>query len=82
MPACGPLRPIASPPSSCSAIDSSAEDTASPVDISMSSSRGRGEVVTSRVSAISSSVVLPIAETTATTRSPASARARTRLATP
>ena len=47
----------------------------------MSSSRGRGLLVTSLASAISRSVVSPIAETTATTRSPPSARSAMRRAT-
>ena len=81
MPACMPLRLIASRPSSCSAIESSVEETASPVENSMSSSRGRGLLVTSFASSISRSVVSPIAETTATTRSPSPARSAMRLAT-
>ena len=81
IPACTPLRLIASLPSSCSAIESSVEETASPVENSMSSSRGRGLLVTSFASAISRSVVSPIAETTATTRSPPAARSAMRRAT-
>ena len=51
-----------------------AHDTRSPVDRSMSISRGCGRGETSCAIAISSSVCFPRAERTATTRAPSSAR--------
>ncbi len=53
----------------------------SPTEISMSSSRGSGRVETRCARSISSSVVSPIAEITATTRLPASRAATMRRAT-
>ena len=58
------------------AIAQSAQEIRSPVERSMSISRGSGVVETSSAVAISSSVVLPRADRTATTRWPCS-RART-----
>jgi hypothetical protein len=49
------------------AIAHSAHEMRSPVESSMSSSRGSGVEETSSAEAISSSVVLPRAESTATT---------------
>ena len=57
-------------PRSLTAIATSAHEIRSPVESIMSSSRGCGEGDTSRASARSVSVVLPIAETVATTRRP------------
>ena len=71
MPACEPVREIARWPRSSIAIAHSAHEMRSPVDSSMSISRGSGESDTSCAIAISSSVVLPRAESTATTRAPA-----------
>ena len=56
-------------------------ETISPVESSKSSSRGSGSAVTERARWISSSVVLPIAETTTTTPSAASPLRATRSAT-
>jgi len=54
------------------AIAHSAQEMRSPVESSMSISRGSGAADTSSAAAISSSVVLPRAESTATTFQPAS----------
>ena len=81
MPDCEPVNEIASSPSSSSAIDSSAIDSRSPHDSSMSSSRRGGDGVTVRAIAISWLVVLPIADTTTTTRLPGATVAATRSAT-
>ncbi len=62
------------------AIAHSAQETRSPVDSSMSISRGSGTGETSCASAMSRSVSLPRADSTATTRCPASALATMRAA--
>ncbi len=74
IPACEPVSEIASWPRSLIAIAASAQEIRSPTEISMSSSRGwgLGEIRCAR--SISSSVVWPIAERTATTRLPRLAR--------
>ena len=69
MPACEPVSEIARWPRSLMAIAHSAHDTRSPVDRSMSISRGSGTGETSNASAIRRSVSLPRALSTATTRS-------------
>ena len=68
MPACEPVSEIARWPRSLIAIAHSAHEMRSPVESSMSISRGSGVGETSSAIAISSSVVLPRAESTATTR--------------
>ena len=70
IPACEPVSEIASWPRSLIAIAHSAQEIRSPVESSMSISRGSGVGETSSAIAISSSVVLPRAESTATTRWP------------
>ena len=72
MPACEPVSEIARWPRSLIAIAHSAHEIRSPVESSMSISRGSGVVETSSAIAISSSVVLPRADSTATTRWPCS----------
>ena len=72
MPACEPVRLIARWPRSLIAIAHSAHEIRSPVESSMSISRGSGAVDTSSAIEISSSVVLPRADSTATTRWPCS----------
>ncbi len=72
MPAWEPVSEIARWPRSLIAIAHSAHEIRSPVDSSMSISRGSGASETSSAIAISSSVVLPRAESTATTRWPSS----------
>src|SRR4051794_9616098 len=72
MPACEPVSEIASWPRSLITIAASAHDTRSPVESSMSISRGCGRSETSWAIATSSSVVLPRADSTAATRWPAS----------
>ena len=72
IPACEPVSEIARWPRSLIAIAHSAQEMRSPVDSSMSISRGSGAAETSSAIAISSSVVLPRAESTATTRAPPS----------
>ena len=67
MPACEPVSEIARCPRSLIAIAHSAQEMRSPVDRSMSISRGSGVLETSSAAAISSSVVLPRADSTATT---------------
>ena len=81
IPACEPVKEIASWPRSLIAIAASAHEMRSPTEMSMSSSRGSGRGETSCASATSSSVVSPIAERTATTRLPASVAATMRFAT-
>src|SRR4051794_25923242 len=80
MPACEPVSEIARWPRSLIAIAHSAHETRSPVDSSMSISRGSGSGETSSASAISRSVSLPRALSTATTRWPASRLATIRRA--
>ena len=72
MPACEPVRLIARWPRSLIAIAHRAHEMRSPVESSMSISRGSGAVDTSSAIEISSSVVFPRAESTATTRCPCS----------
>ena len=70
IPACDPVSEIARWPRSFIAIAPSAQEIRSPVESSMSISRGSGVAKTSSAIAISSSVVLPRAESTATTEWP------------
>ena len=63
------------------AIAASAQEMRSPTEISMSSSRGFGRGDISYASATRSSVESPMAERTATTRSPCSRAATIRFAT-
>ena len=72
IPACEPVRLIARWPRSLIAIAHRAHEMRSPVESSMSISRGSGAVDTSSAIEISSSVVFPRAESTATTRWPCS----------
>ena len=72
IPACEPVSEIARCPRSLIAIAHSAHEIRSPVESSMSISRGSGLGETSSAIAISSSVVWPRADSTATTRLPAS----------
>src|ERR687887_2193545 len=81
IPACEPVSEIASRPRSWIAIAASAHEIRSPTEISMSSSRGLGRAETRCASATSSSVVCPIAESTATTRLPRSRAPAMRRAT-
>ena len=76
MPACEPVSEIARWPRSLIAIAHSAHDIRSPVESSMSISRGSGLGETSSAIATSSSVICPRADSTATTLWPCS-RART-----
>ena len=76
IPACEPVSEIASWPRSLITIAASAQVTRSPVESSMSISRGWGRGETSWASATSSSVCLPRADRTATTWLPSSARSR------
>ena len=76
MPACEPDSEIASLPRSLSAIAHSAQEMRSPVDSSMSISRGCGSGEISCAISTSWSVVAPRADSTATTELPSS-RART-----
>ncbi len=80
IPACEPVSEIARWPRSLIAIAHSAQEMRSPVESSMSISRASGAAEISCAIAISSSVVLPRAESTATTRAPASRRSTTRRA--
>ena len=80
MPAWEPVSEIARWPRSLIAIAQSAHEIRSPVERSMSISRGSGNEETSSAIAISSSVVFPRADRTATTRRPASRWATIRLA--
>ena len=72
IPACEPVSEIARCPRSLIAIAHSAQEIRSPVESSMSISRGSGVGETSSAIAISSSVVWPRADSTATTRLPVS----------
>ena len=81
IPACEPVSEIASWPRSWIAIAASAHEIRSPTEMSMSSSRGSGRRETWRARSRSSSVVLPIADSTATTREPPSRAATSRAAT-
>ncbi len=81
IPDCDPVNEMASTPRASSAIANSAIEMRSPVESSMSNSRRGGDGVTERASANSSSVVLPIAETTTTTRRPLPTVSATRSAT-
>ena len=72
IPACEPVSEIARWPRSLIAIAHSAQEIRSPVDRSMSISRGSGRRETSSAIATSSSVVFPRADRTATTSWPAS----------
>src|SRR5436309_10501865 len=76
-----PVKLIASPPSSRTAIESSAIEMRSPAVRSMSSSRRSGLADTCLASAIRSSVVSPIADTTTTTSWPFCRVRTTRSAT-
>ena len=67
IPACEPVSEIARWPRSLIAIAHSAQEIRSPVESSMSISRGSGRSETSSAISTSSSVVLPRAESTATT---------------
>ncbi len=80
IPACEPVSEIAWWPRSLIAIAHSAQEIRSPVDSSMSISRASGAAETSSAIAISSSVVLPRAESTATTLAPRSRRSTIRRA--
>ena len=82
MPAWLPVSETASRPRSWIAIATSAQEMRSPVESSMSSSRPSGWGETSWASAISESVVLPMAETVPTTRSPLRFASTRRCATP
>ena len=81
LPAWAPLRERAGTPSWPSAIATSGAVIVSPLATSMSSSRGGGSALTRRARSIRRSVVWPMAETTATTCSPALTRSAIRLAT-
>src|SRR3954469_6562836 len=72
IPACEPVSEIALWPRSLMTIAASAHDWRSPVESSMSISRGSGRSETSLAMSISSSVVLPRADRTATTPLPSS----------
>ena len=74
IPAWEPVSEIAWWPRSWIAIAQSAQEIRSPVESSMSISRGSGRSEISSASATSSSVVLPRAESTATTWLPGLAR--------
>ena len=80
IPACEPVSEIARWPRSLIAIAHSAHEIRSPVESSMSISRGSGRSEISRAISTSSSVVLPRAESTATTLLPASRAATIRRA--
>ena len=80
IPACEPVSEIASWPRSLITIAASAHEIRSPVESSMSISRGCGRSETSWAIATSSSVVFPRAERTATTPLPASFAATIRPA--
>ena len=81
IPAWEPVSEMALWPRSVIAIAARAQETRSPTETSMSSSRGSGVGETWWASAISSSVVCPIAESTPTTRRPSSRAATSRRAT-
>src|SRR5918994_1862747 len=72
MPACEPVNERAPWPRSWRAMATRAHEMRSPVDRSMSISRGSGRSEISRARATSPSVVLPRADTTARTSSPSS----------
>ena len=80
IPACEPVSEIALWPRSLIAIAQSAQDSRSPIESSMSISRGSGRGEISRAASSSRSVVLPRAERTATTRWPLSRAPTIRLA--
>ena len=80
IPACEPVSEIALWPRSTIAIAQSAQEMRSPVESSMSISRGSGRSATSRAISTSSSVVLPRADRTATTLFPCSRAATIRSA--
>ena len=80
IPACDPVSEIARWPRSLIAIAHSAQDSRSPMESSMSISRGSGRGEISRAASSSRSVVLPRAESTATTGVPCSRAATIRLA--
>ncbi len=80
MPACEPVREIAWWPRSQIAIAQRAHEIRSPVESSMSISRGLGRSEISRAIPTNSSVVLPRAESTATTFEPRSRSATMRAA--
>ena len=71
IPACEPVNETAGTPSASTAMHSSAIEIRSPAVSSMSISRPPGALATSLASRTRSSVVFPIAETTAITSSPA-----------
>ncbi len=81
IPACEPVNETASSPRSWIAIATRAHAMRSPVERSMSISRGFGSGETSFASAISESVVLPIADTVPTTRRPLRCASTNRRAT-
>ena len=81
IPACDPVSEIASCPRSWIAIAHSEQEMRSPTEISMSSSRAFGFAEISCASRTRSSVESPIAESTATTRFPASRAATSRCPT-
>src|SRR3954454_8647541 len=80
IPACDPVSEIARWPRSLITIAASAHDWRSPVESNMSISRGSGWSETSLAISISSSVVCPRADSTATTRLPCSFAATIRRA--
>ena len=80
IPACDPVSEIALWPRSWIAIAHRAQEIRSPVDSSMSISRAAGLADTSWAMPTRSSVVLPRAESTATTRLPSSRAATIRCA--
>ena len=81
MPAWVPVIETDGTPSACSAIESRAIDTCSPVASSMSSSRWGGLLLMARARPVSWSVVWPIAETTITSSWPCSRLRAMRRAT-
>src|SRR2546423_7144646 len=81
IPACEPVRDTASQPRSSIAISASAQEIRSPTEMSMSSARGFGAGEISSASRIRSSVVLPIADSTPTTRVPPRFASTSRWAT-
>ncbi len=80
MPACEPVRETASWPMSWIAMAQSAQEMRSPTESSMSISRSYGCGEISWAISTSSSVVFPRADSTATTRFPASRAATIRAA--
>ena len=81
IPACEPVSETAWWPRSSIAISASAHEMRSPTEISMSIARGFGRSEIRWARSTSSSVVSPIAESTATTRPPSSFAATIRRAT-